>query len=130
MQSTEGAIGYVEYAYVLRKRLAHGLVQNAAGTFVAPGPDSFEAAAVAMDWSDGEAFDQLVTDAPGVAAYPVLATSFALVPRHRPGAARKAVLAFFDYALGDGQHMTASLGYQPMPPALLARIAAYRSALD
>ena len=31
-----GAIGYVEYAYVLQNKMTYALLQNAAGEFMAP----------------------------------------------------------------------------------------------
>ena len=40
-----GAIGYVEYAYAKQNKLAHALMANKDGQFVAPSDDAFKAAA-------------------------------------------------------------------------------------
>jgi hypothetical protein len=68
-----GAIGYVEYTYVLQNKMIFGLVQNQAGRFVKPGAESFQAAASSADWSNSKDFYLIMTDAPGEGAYPITA---------------------------------------------------------
>ncbi len=45
VQRIKGSIGYVEYAYAKRNKMAHGAVQNREGQFVQPDDDTFQAAA-------------------------------------------------------------------------------------
>ena len=45
VKQIKGAIGYVEYAYALQNKMAHTLMQNREGNFVAPTADTFKAAA-------------------------------------------------------------------------------------
>jgi len=40
---TDGAIGYVEYAYAKQNKMAYALLTNKAGTTVAPSAESFQA---------------------------------------------------------------------------------------
>src|SRR5260221_3490501 len=48
---TDGAIGYVEYAYALQNKMNYTLLRNREGTFVKPESKSFQAAAANADWS-------------------------------------------------------------------------------
>jgi phosphate transport system substrate-binding protein len=121
-----GAIGYVDYAYALQRKMDYGIVQNHAGNFIQPDGTSFEEAAESADWSTTNDFDLLVTDAPGAKAYPITATSFALLYRQPKDTARsRESLAFFEWTLLSGQEMAASLGYVPLPAALIQRIQSY-----
>ncbi len=118
----KGAIGYVEYAYVLQNKMTYALVQNAAGKYVEPNSASFQAAAASADWSKAKDFYLIMTNAPGEGAYPIAATSFVLMHKQPKDPARaKAVLEFFDWAFKNGQQAEA-LDYVPLPPALVSQI--------
>jgi phosphate transport system substrate-binding protein len=123
---TGNSIGYVEYAYVLQNKLAYGLVQNKAGKFVKPGAASFQAAAAGADWARAPDFYLIMTDSPGDEAYPIAATAFILMPKAPKNAAHsKSALAFFRWALDNGQKAAAELDYVPLPPGLVMQIEAY-----
>jgi phosphate transport system substrate-binding protein len=123
---TPNSIGYVEYAYVLRKKLTFGLVQNRAGKFVMPNAASFKAATVNADWTKAQDFYLVLTDAPGDDAYPIAATAFVLMHKQPRDAARsKAALAFFRWALDNGQKMADELDYVPLPPAVVTQVTGY-----
>jgi len=122
----KGAIGYVEYAYVLQNKMTYALVQNAAGKFVAPDLKSFQAAAASADWPKAQDFYLVMTNAPGADAYPIAATSFILMHKQPKDAARaKAVLDFFTWAFKNGQAQALALDYVPLPAALVTRIENY-----
>jgi phosphate transport system substrate-binding protein len=122
----KGAIGYVEFAYVLQKKLVYGLVQNRAGNFVQPGTTSFEAATQGVDWEKTLDFYVLLNDSPNVEAYPIVATSFVLIHKQPKDAERtRQTVAFFKWALASGQELATSLDYVPLPPTLVQRIEAY-----
>ena len=123
---TNQSIGYVEYAYVLQNKLAYGLVQNKAGKFVKPDAASFQAAAASADWAQAQDFYLVMTDSPGEDAYPVAATAFILMPKTPKNAAHsKSALAFFRWALENGQKAATELDYVPLPPGLVMQIEAY-----
>ena len=123
---TSQSIGYVEYAYVLQNKLAYGLVQNKAGKFVKPGAASFQAAAAGADWAQAQDFYLVMTDSPAEDAYPVAATAFILMPKTPKNAAQsKSALAFFRWALENGQKAATDLDYVPLPPGLVMEIEAY-----
>lgn len=120
------SIGYVEYAYVLQNGMAYALLQNSAGNFVAPNSESFSAAAASADWANAKDFNLVMTNAPGANAYPVTATTFILMPRQPKDKAKSdAALAFFKYALEQGQQQASKLDYVPLPDALVTQIENY-----
>jgi phosphate transport system substrate-binding protein len=122
----KGAIGYVEYAYVLQNKMTYALVQNAAGKYVEPNSASFQAAAASADWGKAKDFYLIMTNAPGADAYPIAATSFVLMHKQPKDPARaKAVLEFFDWAFKNGQQQAEALDYVPLPPSLVSQIEAY-----
>jgi phosphate transport system substrate-binding protein len=122
----KGAIGYVEYGYAQRKNLAYGLVRNRAGNFVPPDVPGFQAATANLDWMQDRDFNVSTTDAPDAGAYPIMAASFALIHKYPRDIARsRDILAFFQWALENGQAMAVSLHYLPLSPPLVREIEAY-----
>ncbi|MBL8288925.1 MAG: phosphate ABC transporter substrate-binding protein PstS [Rubrivivax sp.] len=121
VQRLPNAIGYVEYAYAKQNKMAFALLKNKDGQFVAPGDDSFKAAAAGADW--GKTFHQVLTDQPGKAAWPISGATFIIM--HRAQAKQQAALSvvrFFDWAYGKGDAMAAELDYVPMPEAVKALV--------
>jgi len=122
----KGAIGYVEYAYVLQNHMNYALVQNSAGKFVKPDAKSFQDAAATADWVHSKDFYLIMTNAPGADAYPIAATVFMLMYKTPKDAARqKITLDFFAWALRNGQAQAQALDYVPLPQSLVTQIAAY-----
>ena len=123
------SIGYVEYAYVKQNNLAFTLMQNSAGRFVAPNARSFAAAAATADWAHATDFNLVMTNAPGVASYPIAATTFVLMYKQPKNAASsQQARKFFNWALARGQPQANSLDYVPLPAPLVQRISRYVAA--
>jgi len=123
---TPGSIGYVEYSYALEKHLAFGQVKNAHGLYVRPSGDSFQSAAMTVDWLRYHDFSVLMTNAGGPDAYPITATTFILMYKSPKDPARSAAaLAFFRWALENGGEQAANLNYAPLPAALVKLVEAY-----
>lgn len=123
------SIGYVEYAYVLQNNMAWAYVQNAAGNYVAPSADSFQAAAASADWANTKDFYLVMTNAPGAQAYPITASTFILMPRQpKKQAVSDATLAFFKWALENGQPQANKLDYVPLPNTVVKQIEDYTQA--
>jgi phosphate transport system substrate-binding protein len=126
---TPNSIGYIESAYVIERKLTFGLVQNAAGRFVAPSGRGVQLAAASADWAHSKDFHIVVTNAPGADAYPITATTFVLMhqtPRDREASA--AALRFFRWAMTRGQPQAEALSYVPLPAALIQQVQAHLSA--
>jgi phosphate transport system substrate-binding protein len=120
---TDGAIGYVEYAYALQNKMAYALVENKDRAFPRPGNASFQAAAANADWAAAPGFFLILTDQPGKQSWPIAATSFILMHRtqDKPESARQ-VLAFFDWSFKNGQTLAEGLDYVPFPDKVVSLI--------
>jgi phosphate transport system substrate-binding protein len=121
----DGSIGYVEYAYALQNKLAHALLQNSAGQFVAPDSGSFQAAAANADWAHAPGMYLLLTNQPGDKSWPITGATFILMYKKqvKPETARE-VLKFFNWAYANGDEMASQLDYVPMPDSVVALIKA------
>ncbi len=120
------SIGYIEYAYVIQNHMAWASVLNSAGRFVGPSEAGFQAAAATADWAHATDFDLVMTNAPGPNAYPITATTWAIMYKHPKDAARSATaLKFFKWSLEKGQPQATRLDYVPLPAPLVKRIETY-----
>lgn len=126
VKQVPNSIGYVEYAYVKQQKLNFGLLQNAAGRFVAPSTESFQAAADTADWKNARDFDLSMLNAPGENAYPITAATFIVMYKQPKDADRqKTVQDFFRWTLESGQEQARSLDFAPIPTDLKNQIEAY-----
>ena len=126
MKQTKNSIGYVDFANARRTQLAVALVQNKAGKYVVPGAKTFEAAAANADWGSAQDFHVVITDSSSEDAYPIAATTFALMfASPRVPSRTKAAVGFFRWSLQHGQSQATALGFVPLPPEVVSRIEAY-----
>ncbi len=126
VKQIRGGIGYVEYAYALQSKLAFSRMQNAAGNFVQPRDETFSAAAATADWKSARDFNVIMTNAPGEQAWPITATTWAIMYKKPKSAAQsKAALDFFRWSFESGQSQATSLDYVPLPESLVQQIEAY-----
>ena len=115
------SIGYVEYAYVKQNKMNYALMQNSAGSFVAPDDDTFKAAAAGADWS--KSFYQILTNQGGKDAWPLTGATFILMHKTQDKPAEAAsTLKFFNWAYKNGDKMAEELEYVAMPAAVKAQI--------
>jgi phosphate transport system substrate-binding protein len=122
-RQTEGAIGYVEYAYAKQNNMTYAALTNKAGKAVAPSAESFQAAAANADWTHADSYYLILTDQAGAASWPITGASFILVYRQPSDpAAVEAALKFFAWAYKDGAKMAAELDYVPLPAPLIAAV--------
>jgi phosphate transport system substrate-binding protein len=117
---TNGAIGYVEFAYAEQNDLAYTNMMNRAGEVVAPGINTFQAAAANADWANAPGYYLILTDQPGAESWPITAATFILVYKQPDDpTAVAAALRFFDWAYDKGDDMAAALDYIPMPDSVV-----------
>ena len=117
VKSTPGAIGYVDYSDAKATGLSSAEVQNKAGNYVAPSPESATAAA------DGTTVEPNLTFhavwAPGAQAYPITYQSWVLCYQAQSNSNNAAMLkAYVGYLIGAGQQQLTGLGYAPLPSSL------------
>ena len=119
----KGAIGYVEYTYAVHSKLTYALVRNHAGNFVSPDTASLQAATEGVDWAKERDFYVLLSDSSAANAYPIMAMSFGLVRRYPKDTERgRRTLAFFRWALDNGQDLASSLNYLPLSSSLTGQV--------
>jgi len=116
VQRIDGAIGYVEFAYALENKMAHTLLKNKAGKFIAPSIETFQAAAANADWEHAAGLYLVLTDQPGDSSWPITGASFILLYREQQDAEKaRALLKFFDWCYQSGAKEATDLQYVPMP---------------
>ena len=126
VKQIKGGIGYVELSYALQNKMAYSRMKNAAGNFVLPSDESFQAAAANADWKNAKDFYLVMTNAPGEKSWPITATNFILMykqPKNATGA--KNAKDFFTWAYANGDASAKALDYVPLPDALVKQVEAY-----
>lgn len=109
-----GAIGYVELAYAAQNGLPVAEMENSSGHFVAPTPDSVSKAMATASIPDDFRFSMV--NPPGPDAYPIAGASWILVYQRQNDADRgRKLVGFLRWAVTDGQAITPSLEYAPLP---------------
>jgi phosphate transport system substrate-binding protein len=116
VKRVDGAIGYVEYAYVSQNGLSSILLRNRDGNFVAPTSETFQAAAAGADWGGTPGMAVVLVDQPGHDSWPITGASFILVHRDQKDRGKiTAVLKFFDWCYKSGAAAALELHYVPLP---------------
>jgi phosphate transport system substrate-binding protein len=129
VRQIKGSIGYVEYAYAVKNKLAWVDLKNATGNYIKPSADAFAAAAATADWASAKDFNLIMTNAPGAQAWPITATTWMIMYKSPKNAGNsKVAFDFFKYALENGQQAASELDYVPLPAALVSKIEAYWAA--
>ena len=126
VKQIKDSVGYVEYAYALQNKLTFVQMQNHAGKWVKPDKASFSAAAATADWKNAKDFTLIMTDAPGDAAWPITATTWAIMYKQTKNAEHsKTAFEFFRWSFEKGQKEAESLDYVSLPEPLVKQIQAY-----
>jgi len=123
LKQTPGAIGYVDFSYVVRDKLAYARVRNADGQFVAPSALGFAAALDNSAWQSRGAYEEMLTDKPGAATWPITMGTFVIVPKvaARPDA-MIATLKFFTWGFLYGDTIIGGMNFVRLPDRVQARI--------
>ena len=113
---TDGAIGYVEYAYAKQNKMTYTKMVNADGKVVEPKIAAFQAAASGVDWANSPGYYVVLTNQAGADSWPITGASFILVYKQPDNpAAVLTALKFFDWAYSNGDKMAEDLDYVPIP---------------
>ena len=124
VKQTEGSVGYVEEAYALQNNFTTADVKNKSGKYIEPTLESTSAAGENVKVGPDLGFTAI--DSPNPAAYPIVSQTFIMVHKDlckggmSPGNA-KAMVAFLNYGLGQGQEVAKKLFYAPLPAGLLSK---------
>jgi phosphate transport system substrate-binding protein len=130
VQQNEGAIGYVEYGFAKLtgwKQVAE--LENKAGKFVAPGPESGAAALANAEFpagnlagSDVPNLIAWVWDPAGDASYPIATFTWMLFYKDQDDAKAEALRKMVKYGATEGQKLADSMGYIPLPESVAKRV--------
>jgi phosphate transport system substrate-binding protein len=122
IRQSPGAIGYIEMNYAISNKFAMAALQNAAGDFVLP---SIEAVSTAADESIGTMpadYRVSIVNAAGKKSYPISAFTYLLISEQMDKYKGQKLLGFLKWAMAEGQKMSASLQYAPLPPSLIKQL--------
>ena len=121
VRQMDGAIGYVELIYALQNNISYGSIKNAAGNFVKASLESTTAAAASLKSMPAD-FRVSITNAPGKDAYPIASFTWLLIPvRAKDASKGKVIKEFIGWMLSEGQSMTSSLSYAPLPQSVVEK---------
>jgi phosphate transport system substrate-binding protein len=120
VQRIKGSIGYVEWAYAKKNKLAHTQLKNRDGQFLQPDDENFKAAAASAEWTRTPGFAVVLTDTAGKNSWPITGVSYILMHKAQTDAAKgREVVKFFDYAFRNGAGAAAELDYVPLPASVV-----------
>jgi len=120
VQRIKGSIGYVEWAFAKKNKIAHTQLKNKDGQFVQPDDENFKAAAANAEWVKTPGFGVVLTDQAGKTSWPITGVSFILMHKTQANAEKgKEVVKFFDWAFKNGGASAAELDYVPMPASVV-----------
>jgi len=115
-----GAIGYVELAYAKQNNMTYATLKNAAGNFVDPTLDTVSAAMATAKIPDDFRFS--IVNAPGDQAYPIAGASWVIIyEKQKKAETGKKLVSFLKWTITDGQKISATLDYAPLPDEVVQR---------
>jgi len=123
VQRVNGSIGYVEYAYAKKNKIAHAQLKNKNGKFVQPDDDAFAAAAANADWTGSNGMYVILTDQKGEKSWPITGISYIIMHKQQQDPlVGRAVLKFFNWAYNNGGQMATDLDYVPLPKDVVSKV--------
>jgi phosphate transport system substrate-binding protein len=126
VQSTPGAIGYINYDEAYRKKLVLVRLRNRAGQYVQPSHESIRVAANSAGLVRND--DQIPTliNADGGASWPIVEVTYVLLDRKPKDLERaRSTLRFFFWSFLHGDEMAAETGFIPLPSSTQSRVVAH-----
>jgi phosphate transport system substrate-binding protein len=117
VKNLNNTIGYVEYAYAKASQLSIAKMQNSDGKIVRANINSFAAAAKNASWQAKNDFYLVLSNQPGKASWPIVATTFVLLPKQN-NKARDASIKFFKWIFKNGANMATDLDYVSIPTSV------------
>jgi phosphate transport system substrate-binding protein len=122
VRNTSGAIGYIDYNYVLEDGLIGVQVRNSTGNFVAPSSEAFRKAVLQSQWFSSGDFSQTLTNMGGENSWPITMGTYVAVPRvARDSARAMQTLRFFVWAYVNGDVLATRAKFIPLPEKVQAK---------
>lgn len=125
VQRIRGAIGYVEYAYILENHMSYARMINRDGKTVSPSLKGFQDASAHVDWAKAQDFYAILTDHTGPDTWPISGCTWQILRKNGSKATNLQVMKFFSWGFEQGQSMAKSIAFGPLPPSTVAAIKSY-----
>lgn len=123
VNKTKGAIGYVDFGYILADHLNYVSMQNHDKLMVEPSFNGFNAALSNSNWKTQGNFEEMLTDKPGSATWPITSGTFFLIPRVADDPVKTIVaMKFLSWGFLHGDEMARKLGYVRLIDPLQAKV--------
>ncbi len=122
IKQTPGAIGYIEYGYAKLTKANSALLQNAAGNYIAAG-DASGAAALASAKLPADLI-AWVEDPAGSDSYPIVSFTWMLFYEKQDAQKAEYLRKLVAYGLSEGQKISDSMGYIPLPSSVVEKVKA------
>ena len=125
VRATPGAIGYIDYNYLVDDNLAGVAMKNAEGQFVTAGVEGFREAVMHSAWFTQGDFSASIADLPGAKTWPITMGTYVALPRvAAQGERTERALRFITWAYLHGDALARQARFVPLPEKVQA--SAYR----
>lgn len=122
MRNTAGAIGYIDYNYVIEDGLVGAQLRNSAGNFVSASTESVKSAVVKSRWYSEGDFSETLTNMSGPDSWPIAMGTYIAVHKVSGDTARAArTLRFFTWAFANGNALASQAKFVPLPAIVQAK---------
>lgn len=121
IQQSQGAIGYLEYGYAAQNKIPVAALENQAGNFVEPSPESAARTLEAVKLPEN--LVAFITDPEGAQSYPIVTYTWIMAyDNYQDPNKAQALKNVIDWAVTDGQKYSQELGYVPLPKNVVDRV--------
>jgi phosphate transport system substrate-binding protein len=121
VRATVGAIGYIDYNYVLDDGLTGVSLKNADGQFIVASVEGFREAVIHSAWFTSGDFWAAINDAPGPKTWPITMGTYIAVPRVTDQAERtERALRFLTWGYLNGDALARDAKFVPLPDKVQA----------
>jgi phosphate transport system substrate-binding protein len=123
VQSTPGAIGYLNVDEAYRAKLTHVQLRNHAGIYLNPSHESILSAATMAGLGRSAEKAPNLINVEGAKSWPIVEITYVLLDRLPKTLDRsRSTLKFFYWAFMQGDEMAAETGFVPLPTGMQARV--------
>ncbi len=124
IKATPYSIGYTDFSYKQKYDLSVATLENRVGKWVAPSLQTSTDGAKSAHLKKKNNFYGIIAYPKGQTSYPIIATSFVLLPNEGKEK-NKEVVDFFDWAFENGEAIANKHGFAMLPKETLKEIDAY-----
>lgn len=126
IKATPYTIGYVDYSNKKKHNLNCATIENKAGKWVLPSLQSATIGAKYANLDKKKDFFGVIAYQNGKSSYPIIATSFILLPQENKEK-NKEIIKFFEWAFNNGEYIANKHGFAMLPEKTIRDIKSYWS---